>query len=66
MKDAYLIGAGQTDFGAFPDESYRSLFRTVFEDAAASVPNPCSVVRRDSRCELPSRLLVSSDTASHT
>jgi len=42
MKDAYLIGAGQTDFGAFPDESYRSLFRTVFEDAAASVPNGLS------------------------
>jgi acetyl-CoA C-acetyltransferase len=42
MKDAYLIGAGQTDFGAFPDESYRSLFRTVVEDAAASVPNGLS------------------------
>jgi acetyl-CoA C-acetyltransferase len=42
MKDAYLIGAAQTDFGAFPDESYRSLFRTVLEDAAASVPNGLS------------------------
>lgn len=37
MKDAYLIGAGQTDFGVFPDESYRSLFRTAFDDAASSV-----------------------------
>jgi acetyl-CoA acetyltransferase len=38
MRDAYLIGAGQSDFGAFPDESYRSLFATAFENAADSVP----------------------------
>ncbi|WP_049970623.1 thiolase domain-containing protein [Haladaptatus cibarius] len=38
MRDAYLVGAAQTDFGSFPDESYRSLFRTAFEAAADSVP----------------------------
>lgn len=37
MKDAYLIGAGQSHFGAFPDESYRSLFSTAFDDAMESV-----------------------------
>ncbi|QFU84696.1 thiolase domain-containing protein [Natronorubrum aibiense] len=39
MRDAYLIGAGQSPYGAFPDESYRSLFRTAFEAAVESVPN---------------------------
>ena len=39
MRDAYLVGAAQTDFGSFPDESYRSLFRTAFERATESVPN---------------------------
>ncbi|UPW00286.1 thiolase domain-containing protein [Halorussus gelatinilyticus] len=38
MRDAYLVGAAQTDFGSFPDESYRSLFRTAFEAARDSVP----------------------------
>ncbi len=38
MRDAYLVGAAQTDFGSFPDESYRSLFRTAFEAACDSVP----------------------------
>ncbi|WP_331234366.1 thiolase domain-containing protein [Natronorarus salvus] len=38
MREAYLVGAGQSDFGAFPDESYRSLFRTAFEAAMESVP----------------------------
>jgi acetyl-CoA C-acetyltransferase len=38
MRDAYLVGAAQTDFGSFPDESYRSLFRTAFEGACESVP----------------------------
>jgi acetyl-CoA acetyltransferase len=37
MKDAYLIGAGQSHFGAFPDQSYRSLFSTAFDDAIESV-----------------------------
>jgi len=39
MRDAYLVGAAQTDFGSFPDESYRSLFRTAFERASESVPH---------------------------
>ncbi|USZ68018.1 thiolase domain-containing protein [Halorussus salilacus] len=38
MRDAYLVGAAQTDFGSFPDESYRSLFATAFERACESVP----------------------------
>ncbi|QLK27282.1 thiolase domain-containing protein [Natrinema zhouii] len=39
MSEAYLIGAGQSPYGSFPDESYRSLFRTAFEAAIESVPN---------------------------
>jgi acetyl-CoA C-acetyltransferase len=39
MRDAYIIGAGQTPFGAMPGESYRSLFGTAFERAVGSVPD---------------------------
>ncbi len=39
MTEAYVVGAGQSDYGSFPDESYRSLFRTAYEEALASVPN---------------------------
>ena len=39
MRDAYVIGAGQTDFGSMPDRSYRSLFETAFESAVDSVPD---------------------------
>ena len=39
MRDAYVIGAGQTDFGAMPEESYRSLFETAYESAVDSVPD---------------------------
>ncbi|PSQ17084.1 3-ketoacyl-CoA thiolase [Halobacteriales archaeon QS_8_69_26] len=38
MRDAYLVGAGQSDFGSFPEESYRSLFRAAYEAAVESVP----------------------------
>ncbi|MDY6765432.1 MAG: thiolase domain-containing protein [Halobacteria archaeon] len=38
MQDAYLIGAAQTDFGSFPDESYRSLFQEAFVETCKSVP----------------------------
>jgi acetyl-CoA C-acetyltransferase len=38
MRNAYVVGAGQTAFGSFPDESYRSLFRTAVENAVDSVP----------------------------
>ena len=37
MTDAYIIGAGQSDFGSFPDESYRSLFDDAFDEAVGSV-----------------------------
>ncbi|WP_424005741.1 thiolase domain-containing protein (plasmid) [Haloarcula salina] len=37
MTDAYIIGAGQSDFGSFPGESYRSLFDDAFDEAVASV-----------------------------
>jgi len=37
MRDVYLVGAGQSDFGSFPEESYRSLFRTAVTDATDSV-----------------------------
>ncbi|MFW5938904.1 MAG: thiolase domain-containing protein [Halolamina sp.] len=37
MRDAYIIGAGQTPFGAMPGESYRSLFATAVDDAFESV-----------------------------
>ena len=47
MTEAYLVGAGQSDYGAFPDESYRSLFRTAFEDAVDSVPNGLDTERID-------------------
>ncbi len=36
MTDAFLVGAGQSDFGAFPDETYRSLFRDAYEAALPS------------------------------
>ena len=39
MREAYVVGAGQSDFGSFPGETYRSLFRTAFEDAVDSVPD---------------------------
>ncbi|ELZ21437.1 MULTISPECIES: thiolase domain-containing protein [Natrinema] len=38
MRDAYVIGAGQTPFGTMPDESYRSLFSAALETAVDSVP----------------------------
>lgn len=39
MTEAYLVGAGQSDYGSFPGESYRSLFQTAYENALDSVPN---------------------------
>jgi len=33
MPAAHVVGAGQSDFGAHPAESYRSLFLTAVEDA---------------------------------
>nr|WP_233341025.1 thiolase domain-containing protein [Haloprofundus sp. MHR1] len=37
MTEAYVVGAGQSPFGSFPDESYRSLFETAFDRATVSV-----------------------------
>lgn len=37
MRETYIVGAAQTDFGAFPDQSYRSLFATAFESALDSI-----------------------------
>jgi acetyl-CoA acetyltransferase len=40
MSEVYLIGAGQSDYGAFPNESYRSLFKNAYEAALDSVDGP--------------------------
>jgi acetyl-CoA C-acetyltransferase len=42
MRDVYLAGAGQSDFGAFPDESYRSLFATGYRRARDSLAGDLS------------------------
>ncbi|MFB6117710.1 thiolase C-terminal domain-containing protein [Halosegnis sp.] len=47
MTEAYVVGAGQSDYGRFPDESYRSLFRTAYEDALESVPDGMAPGRID-------------------
>jgi acetyl-CoA C-acetyltransferase len=36
MRDAYVVGVGQSPFGSFPDATYRSLFETAFEHALDS------------------------------
>jgi len=40
MSDVYVIGAGQTAFGAFPGRSYRELFAEAYEHALDSVDRP--------------------------
>jgi acetyl-CoA acetyltransferase len=37
MREAYIVGAGQSPYGSFPDESYRSLFRTAVEETTDRV-----------------------------
>ncbi|MFB6124935.1 MAG: thiolase domain-containing protein [Halanaeroarchaeum sp.] len=37
MRDVYVVGAGQSAFGAFPEASYRSLFADAFAAAVDSV-----------------------------
>ncbi|MDQ2074514.1 thiolase domain-containing protein [Haloarcula sp. H-GB4] len=37
MRDVYVVGAAQSKFGTFPNESYRSLFSSAFESAVESV-----------------------------
>lgn len=36
MREAYIVGAGQTPFGSFPGRSYRDLFTEAYSDAVAS------------------------------
>jgi acetyl-CoA C-acetyltransferase len=43
MRDAFVVGAGQSKYGSFPDESYRSLFRTAVENTVASVEHGIDV-----------------------
>ncbi len=38
MNEAYIIGAGQSPFGSYPDETYLSLFETAFDSALESAP----------------------------
>ncbi|QIO24974.1 thiolase domain-containing protein [Haloarcula sp. JP-L23] len=47
MTDAYIIGAGQSDFGSFPSESYRSLFDDAFDEAIESVDSDFDTDRID-------------------
>ena len=47
MTEAYVIGAGQSPFGSFPDESYRSLFETAFDRTLDSVDGEISRDRID-------------------
>lgn len=37
MQEVYVIGAAQSDFGAFPEKSYRTLFEESFSSALDSV-----------------------------
>lgn len=39
MRDAYVIGGGQSPYGSFPDETYLSLFETAFTNAMDSTDN---------------------------
>ena len=37
MRDAYVLGAGQSSFGSFPEETYLTLFDDAFDAALESV-----------------------------
>lgn len=39
MRDAYVIGAGQSSFGSYVDETYLTLFEEAFDAAVESVGN---------------------------
>jgi len=43
MREAYIVGAGQSPYGSFPDESYRSLFRTAVEATTERVQHGVDV-----------------------
>ncbi|NKE36287.1 thiolase domain-containing protein [Natronococcus sp. JC468] len=42
MRDAYVLGAGQSSFGSFPERSYLSLFDDAFDAAVDSVDGELS------------------------
>lgn len=42
MRDAYVLGAGQSAFGSFPERSYLSLFDDAFDAAVDSVDGELS------------------------
>ncbi|NUB93785.1 3-ketoacyl-CoA thiolase [Haloterrigena sp. SYSU A121-1] len=42
MRDAYVLGAGQSSFGSFPDRTYLSLFDEAFDAAIDSVDEEIS------------------------
>jgi acetyl-CoA acetyltransferase len=43
MQDAYVLGAGQSHYGAFPEESYRSLSETAVRETLAGAEGDESV-----------------------
>lgn len=47
MGEAYIVGAGQTPFGSFPDRSYRDLFDEATRQAIDSVPEEVDSGRID-------------------
>ncbi len=42
MRDAYVIGAGQSAFGSFPEETYLTLFDSAFDRTLDSVDGELS------------------------
>lgn len=42
MRDAYVVGAGQSAFGSFPEETYLTLLDSAFDCALDSVPGELS------------------------
>jgi acetyl-CoA C-acetyltransferase len=38
MREAHIVGAGQTPFGSFPDRSYRDLFAEAYAAAREAAP----------------------------
>jgi acetyl-CoA C-acetyltransferase len=40
MRDVYVIGAGQSPFGSFPERSYRDLFAEAYQNARKSTDQP--------------------------
>ncbi len=47
MRDVYVIGAGQSEFGAFPAASYRALFADAFDAALDAVDGRLEADRID-------------------